>query len=403
MLRLLLLGSLFLTAAGTGFPQSTGTPWPQLFGAARNGIAASPIPPGASLSVAWKKPMPSGGAGVVVAAGQVYTLGTHDERDTLFAFDASTGEEAWRFPLSPTHADALTNGPNSTPVVSGDLIITVSTLCQLQAVNRQTQKVAWTQDLGGTYGSRFVKRGGCGMSPLLAGDRIVIHTGAPKSARLVAFEAASGKPVWTADDLPDPSSLDPGWTPAGGGHILYRHSKPPGVSGITAVKADTGTIAWQIDGKEGESDVTPVTIGEDRVLVENWPHVSLYDTAARIPLWTTKEISAQRAPAVSRDGHIYTFGGQSGEFLTCVETATGKVKWASRIYRGHLALAGETLVVLAESSGLLRLVAADPEEYRELARVRVFAPGARTGTPPSIGEGRIFVRNLEEIVAVAVR
>lgn len=144
-------------------------------------------------------------------------------------------------------------------------------------------------------------------------------------------------------------------------------------------------------------------IGTDRVLLETWPHVSLYDVRTRTPVWTSKAMAAQRNPAVVHNGHIYMFGGQSSEFLTCVEAATGKVRWTSRIYRGHLVLAGDTLVVLGESSGLLRLVAAEPSGYRELARVPVLVPGARTGTPPSLAGGRIFVRNLEELVAIDAR
>jgi outer membrane protein assembly factor BamB len=416
MQREIVLGTLLAAAAGAAAAQSPAPEWPQLFGPARNNVAVAPIAAGASLSVAWKKPMPPGGAGLVVRGERVYTLGTDNEEDVLFAFNAGTGEEVWRFPLSPTHADAVSNGPNSTPALAGDLIVTISSLCQLQAIDTQTRQVAWTQALGATYASRFAKRGGCGMSPLIAGGRVVIQTGAAQGAQLVAFDLASGKQVWTTPDLPSPGSLDPGWMEAtpprpndggganrGSGYVLYRHSKPAGGSGITAVEASTGAIAWQIDGKEGESNVTPVAVGADRVLIENWPRVSLYDIRSRTALWTSTDISAQRAPAVVHTGHIYTYGGQSGEFLTCVEAATGKVKWSSRIYRGHLGLAGDTLVVLSESAGLLRLVAADPAGYRELSKVQVLTPGARTGTPPSIAGGRIFVRNLEEIVAVAVR
>ena len=59
--------------------------------------------------------------------------------------------------------------------------------------------------------------------------------------------------------------------------------------------------------------------------------------------------------------------------------------------------------MLSESSGLLRLVAADPARYRELRRLAVLEPGARTRTPPSIAGRMIFVRNLEEIVATEAR
>ncbi|HJR58055.1 MAG TPA: PQQ-binding-like beta-propeller repeat protein [Vicinamibacterales bacterium] len=402
MRRWIVLGSLLVAAAGIASAQSPAAEWPQLFGPARNATALAPIAAGSSLSVAWRKPMPAGGAGLVVKGERVYTLGTDNEEDVLFAFDTATGELVWRFPLSPTHSDAVTNGPSSTPALTGGLVVTVSSLCQLQAIDTQTRQVAWTHSLGGTYGSRFAKRGGCGMSPLVAGSRVVVPTAATQGAQLAAFDVATGKEAWTVTDIPNPAGLEPGWMDAAGGHVLYRHSKPAGVSGITAVNAANGAIVWQIDGKDGESSVTPVPVGNDRVLIENWPHVSLYDLRSRTALWTSREISAQRAPAVAHNGHIYTFGGQSGEFLTCVDAATGQVKWTSRIYRGHLGLAGETLVVLSESSGLLRLVAADPAGYRELAKVQVLTAGARTGTPPSIAGGRIFVRNLEEIVGIRV-
>jgi outer membrane protein assembly factor BamB len=376
--------------------------WPQLYGTARNSTAAR-IGPDASLSIAWKTPMPTGSAGIVAAGDRVYTLGSDGEQDMLFALDAGTGKESWRVTLGQTHADAITNGPGGTPVISGDLVVAVSSRCQVQAVNSTTRRVAWTHDLGAEFASRFAKRGGCAVSPLLAGSRIVLVTGASQGPQLAAFDVATGTPAWTTPDLPNSYSVAPGWlAAAGSGLVLYHHNKPPGVSGVTAVNADTGAVAWQIDGVEGDSGMTPVTAGEGRIVLETWAHVSAYDIATRKPLWTTKAIAALGSPAIFRDGHIFTFGGQSGEFLTCVDAATGRSKWTSRVYRGHLALAGDVLVLLSESSGLLRLVAADPSAYRELTKIQVLEPGARTGTPPSIAGGRIFVRNLEEMVAVTV-
>lgn len=386
-------------SALTGSAQSPAE-WPQLFGATRNGVARSAIAPAAALSVAWTKPMPSGGAGLAVVGDRIYTLGTDGEHDVLFALEAATGDEAWRLALGKTHTDATANGPNSTPAFAGDLLVTVSTNCQLKAVTLNTREVAWTQDLGDIFASRFAKRGGCGMAPLVAGSRVVVVTGAAGGPRLAAFDAVTGKPAWTTADLPSSYNVAPGWAD---GLVLYHHVKSPGGSGITAVDAETGAIAWQIDGPPGESDATPVTLPGGRVLIETWPQVSLFDISTKQPVWTSKEIVAGRSPAVSHKDHIYTFGGQSGEFLTCLDAATGKTKWTSRIYRGHLVLAGDTLVILSESAGLVRLVAADPARYREIARIPVLTPGARTGTPPSVAGGRIFVRNLDELAAVLVR
>jgi outer membrane protein assembly factor BamB len=402
MRRAVILGISVATAGGLVTAQPSPADWPQLFGPSRNNIVTGAIPAGARLALAWKKSMPTGSAGLVVADGRVFTLGTDDERDILFAFDAATGAESWRMELSPTHADAIANGPNSTPAIAGDLIITVSTLCHLQAIDRRTQRIVWTRSLTEMFDSTYAKRGGCGMSPLVAGSRIVVVTGAPKGPRLAAFDAATGAPSWTTADLPGGYSQVPGWM-AAERLILYHHVRTHGASGITAINSDTGAVAWQFDGTEGESDATPVPVAPGRVLHELWDRVAVYDIATRTRQWTTREAAASRNPAVVHEGHIYTFGGQSGEFLTCLDAASGEVKWASRIYRGHLVLAGGTLVVLSEASGQLRLVAAEPAGYRELAKIAVLAPGARPGTPPSIAAGHVFVRTLEEIVAVRVR
>ena len=400
MRRQILLASAVAVSAAALSAQAPAE-WPQLLGATRNANAA-PIASGASLTLAWKKPMPSGSAGLAVAGDRVYTLGGDAEQDVLFALDAATGAEAWRLALGKTHANAL-NGPGATPAIAGGLVLAVTSMCQLHAVNPQTRQIAWTQDLVATFATRYAKGGGCSMAPLVAGPRVVMVTGSTTGGQLAAFDAATGKLAWTATGLPNSVNLAPGWMPQGGGLILYHHSKPPGVSGITAINAETGATVWQIDGTTGTSNATPIAVTDNRVLLETWGHVSLYDVAARKPLWTTKEITSLPSPAVAHKGHVYAFGGQSGEFLTCLDAADGKVKWTSRIYRGHLALAGDTLVVMAEASGLVRLVAADPTAYREIAKVQALTPGARTPTPPSLAGGRIFVRNLDELAAVAVR
>jgi outer membrane protein assembly factor BamB len=401
MRRAALLALCVAACGSLGVAQGPPADWPQLFGPARNNIGTAAIPAGAGLGVAWRKPLPSGSAGLVVANGHVFTLGSDGEQDVLFAFDAATGHAAWTLPLGPTHADATANGPNATPALAGDLLVTVSTACRLQAIHVRTRAVVWAHDLGALFASRFAKRGGCGMSPLLAGSRIVVVTGAEKGPRLAAFDAVTGTPAWTAADLPGGYNQVPGWMEREQ-LVLYHHVRTPGASGITAIDAGTGAVAWQFDGQQGESDATPVPVAPGHVLHETWGQVALYDIATRTRQWITREAAAQRNPAVTHNGHIYMFGGQSGEYLTCLDAANGQVKWTSRIYRGHLLLAGDTLVVLSEAAGQLRLVAADPSGYREQAKVPVLTPGARTGTPPSMGAGHVFVRNLEEIVAVRI-
>jgi outer membrane protein assembly factor BamB len=263
----------------------------------------------------------------------------------------------------------------------------------------------WKRDFAEEYKSRFAAQGTCNMSPLVASGRVIVPTGAREGVRIAAFDAASGKPAWTAANVPNSLTGAPGLMDAGGAfRVLYHHAKPPGTSGISAIDVQSGAVAWQFDGKASMSDTTPVALPGNRVLIQTWANSSMYDTSASPrELWTNDELSAAGSPPVVHGEYLYGFGGNSTEFLKCVEAATGKVRWSNRIYRGFAALAGDTLVVIGEASGLLRLIGADPASYRELSRLQVLEAGARTGTPPAIAGGRIYVRNLEQVVAIDAR
>ena len=379
--------------------------WPQFLGPNRNGAVDYDIGARAKLVEGWRQSLPSGGAGITVAGGRLYTLGSDGTQDLLLSLDAASGKELWRAALGNTHNDAIENGPGSTPAVAGDLVIAVASACRVAAVRASDGQQVWQRSLVEDYKSRFASRGGCSMSPAVEGGLVILPTGASSGARLVALDVASGKEAWASSTLPNSLNGAPGLARLGGvRQVLYHHAKPPGLSGVSGVRADTGATVWQIDSPEGMSDTTPLALPGDRVLLQTWMNTTLLETGtAPRAVWTMTELSAVGPPPVYRDGHLYGFGGNSGEFLKCVEVNTGLVRWASRPYRGSVVLVGSTLVMLSESSGFLRLISATPAGYDERARLQVLKPGARTFTPPSFADGRIFVRNLEEVVAIEVK
>ena len=178
--------------------------------------------------------------------------------------------------------------------------------------------------------------------------------------------------------------------------------KPPGKSGVTGVNLKDGSTAWSVDAASGMSNTAPLPLGAGRLLLQMWSGSGVFETsgaAAPRQVWSNDALT----PAVFADGHLYGFGGNSGEFFKCVDATSGTVRWSTRIYRGTAIVAGRTIVIQSESSGLLRLVAADPAAYRELTKMTVLKPGAATLAPRSIAGGLIFVRDLEEIVAVRIQ
>jgi outer membrane protein assembly factor BamB len=239
---------------------------------------------------------------------------------------------------------------------------------------------------------------------------VLVPTGAVDGDRFVALDVATGQRVWSSDV---PRSINPASVALreanGVMQILYHHAKPPGQSGMSAVNPADGSVLWQVDLESGMSDARPLPLPDGRVLLQTWKHSTMFAaqnaTLTKGPsvLWSNDELSAGNAPPVFLDDHLYGFGGNSGEFLKCIDSRTGVVKWSTRPYRGTGILVGRTLVVQSESSGLLRLVAAEPAAYREIARLEVMKPGATTLTPPAHADGVVYVRNQEEVVAVAIR
>ena len=381
--------------------------WPQYMGPNRNGSIEATIPSGAKLVEAWRRPTGPGMSAVTVAAGRAFTLFTDETDDVLVAMDARTGKDLWTLKIGKTHADALNDGPGSTPAVAGERVIALSSACRLVAASASDGKMAWEIDLGSAYQSRFAKRGGCSISPIVHGDVVVIPTGAAEGSKLVAFDAPTGKPLWAAPGLERSLNTTPSfWQGAAGPQILYHYVKsPPGLSGLATVDLKDGKVIWSLDVPSGMSNTAPLPLPGGKVLMQMWSGSAVLETTSGSArhVWHNDEITALPVPAVYVDGHLYGFGGNSSEFFKCVDAATGKPRWSSRIYRGATAAAGKTLVIQSETSGLLRLVAADPSGFRELARVTALKPGASTPTPPSVAGGLVFVRNLEEVVAVGIR
>jgi hypothetical protein len=116
-------------------------------------------------------------------------------------------------------------------------------------------------------------------------------------------------------------------------------------------------------------------------------------------LWRSPRLRAAYSPTIFRDGFLYSF---SGPFLICLDAANGDVRWRQRMYEGTLVGAGRHLYVLVRTSGALHVVDASPAGFSEIARTVVFTPGATSITGPSIAGGRVYLRNLEEIVAMAI-
>jgi outer membrane protein assembly factor BamB len=117
------------------------------------------------------------------------------------------------------------------------------------------------------------------------------------------------------------------------------------------------------------------------------------------PIWNPpikKVMKTKFCNVVVRDGFVY---GLDDVLLSCIELETGELRWkkrrSSEFGHGQVMLIGDVLLVLSET-GELALVAASPDEYRELASMQVLEDANVTWNTPAFAPPYLLVRNANE-------
>jgi outer membrane protein assembly factor BamB len=113
-------------------------------------------------------------------------------------------------------------------------------------------------------------------------------------------------------------------------------------------------------------------------------------------LWQNKSsLKTKFTSVVVRDHYAY---GLNDGILECIDVDTGKQQWKKGRYRqGQLLLVGDKLLITSESGSLV-LVAADPKDFSELAKLPII--GDVTWNVPALSGNRLLIRNADEAALV---
>jgi outer membrane protein assembly factor BamB len=398
-----LAGGAVATVPGT----DTAADWPGLWGAGRDGAAVGEgvgLGTATQAKVLWRRPLGSGYSEVAIVAGRGYTMDTDGTNDRVVAFDPTTGKELWAVPVGAAYRghDGSDDGPISTPTVDGAQVFALGPRGGLFALEAASGKVLWKRELVADL-QVAAPHYGFAAAPLLVGDAesglVVVQAGG-EAHNLVAFDRATGKTAWSVAHSKKSGYASPVFATLGG---------VPQVISLTAdqlygVRSEDGKLLWShpVPDEPGRS---PLVVPGDRVLVSFWGESLMVQVSAAggaftaRELWKKPQLRATYSPTVHHAGHLF---GMNGDYLVCLDAATGEVKWRQKLYGSSLIRIGGHLAVLGLSSGNLHLVEASPEGFRERFKSRVFNPGARCYTGPSWAGGKLYLRNLEEMVAVEI-
>jgi outer membrane protein assembly factor BamB len=397
----------YAVAASSSAPNVEHASWPDFRGPNRDGrYVGGPIRtdwPREGLPLLWKQPIGLGYASFVVANGRAFTIEQRRHQEVAAAYDAATGREVWTNAWEGAFTETMGgDGPRATPTYDQERVYVLGALGELRSLDAATGVVLWRRNILSDNGASNLDWG-MSASPLIVGDKVVVLPGGPGGRSVVAYEKTTGAPVWKALDDRQAYTSPMLVTIADVRQILIVSA-----SRVVGLTADDGRLLWEYpwSTSQGINVAQPVLLGDDRVFVSaGYDHgaavfqiVRAGDTFSTRTIWENRRMKNKFSSSLLHENHLY---GLDEAILACIDASTGELKWKGGRYGyGQVLLAGDHLVVLAEG-GDVALVKATPERHEELARFP--AIDGKTWNHPVIADGRLLVRNLQEMAAFDIR
>jgi outer membrane protein assembly factor BamB len=384
-------------------PAVSAQDWPQWRGPGRDGLVPSFKEPAAwpkELTKRWQVEIGTGYATPLVVGERVYLFTRQNEDEVLSALDARSGKVLWRtsypapFKMNPATAPHGP-GPKSTPAVAGNRIFTLGMSGIVTAFDTATGQQIW-QKPGGPVEPQFHTA----MSPLVDGNRVIIHVGGHDNGALTAFDVATGAVRWS-------------WTgdgPAYGSPLLFELSGTRQVVTFTqknfvGVSAATGELLWRRPYTTPSNTTSQTPILHKNMVIEmgRANGVTAFVAAQRAGQWVTEniwhtdEVSMHMSDAVAIDGVLFGLSHlNSGEYFA-LDLDTGKVLWKSeprQAAHAAIARAGQTVFSLEDDSELV-VLRHNRSRLEPIARYKV--AGSATWTQPVISGNRVFIKDVSSV------
>jgi outer membrane protein assembly factor BamB len=385
--------------------------WPQFLGPARDGRYSGPELPAAwpksGPPLVWKIEVGQGFSGPVVARGRVILFHRIANRAIVESLDAGTGRRIWATEYPTLYRDdfGFDEGPRGIPAIAGEKIYTFGAEGVLQCLDFATGKRIWSVDTQQKFGA---SKGffGAACSPLVEGDRVLMNVGGPNGAGVAAFDAATGKVLWTATSDEAGYSAPVAVTIGGLRHALFFTR-----NGLIDIDPANGKIRfefpWRSRSHASVNAAAPVVAGNLVFLSASYgtgATVIQIDGSKPKQLWSSDDaLSNHYATSVYRDGYLYGYHGRQeyGQSLRSIELKTGKVQWnVDGFGAGTVTLAGDRLLLVREN-GELMLALASSKEFKPLAHAHLLPATVRAY--PALADGMLYVRNEHNLACFKVK
>ena len=396
-------------AIAAGSQSAASFDWPQWRGPDRSGLSQETGLlknwPASGPSRVW---MASGlGAGfgsISVQGDRVYVQGLKGRDSTVSSLDRATGRAVWSRVIGPGRGNDRGPGPRGTPTVDGDRVYVLTENGDLACLKAQDGSVLWQRNVLTDFGGRNIPWL-ISESPLVDGTRVIVTPGG-QGAGMVALDKMTGKTLWSSKELSDAAGYaSVVAADVGGVRTLMTLTESAGVG----VRATDGKLLWryQLVANNTANAATPIFY-DNKVF-----YTSDYGTGGALlgltaaagavqakEIYFTREMQNHHGGVVLVNGYLYGF---NNSILTCMEFATGTVRWRHRsVGKGSLSYADGQLYIVSENN-VVGLADAAPDAYREHGRFEIADQGLPSWAHPVISNGRLYIRNQGTLASYDIR
>jgi outer membrane protein assembly factor BamB len=374
---------------------------PQFMGANRDGVLR-----GVKLATDWKtmppkelwrQPIGAGWSSFAVVQGRAFTQEQRGEEELVTCYDLFTGRLLW------AHTDRARffqwqggEGPRATPTVDGGRVFTYGSTGILNCLDAATGQRVWSRAVLTENALENIEWG-MSTSPLVVDGLVIVTGGKTEGPVLFAYDRETGGPRWKAGrDFA--SYASPIVATLAGRRVILSNN----ATSLAACDPADGAVLMEYRWGEAKwpKGSQPVALPDDRVFVSAGYGMgcrlvkvaaSADGKLAATELWRSIRMKTQFNSAMVRDGFLY---GLDDARLACVDLATGERRWKDgRFGSGQSLLVGDVVLVQSEP-GAVFLCGAQPDGYRELARLEALR--SKTWNYPTLAGRYLLVRNDRE-------
>jgi outer membrane protein assembly factor BamB len=170
------------------------------------------------------------------------------------------------------------------------------------------------------------------------------------------------------------------------GKLLWSYDQVANRTANIATPIVRGNFVFLSSGYSTGAALLELTPGQNRM-------------AAR-QVYFTRDMRNHHASSVLVGDHLYGF---SDAILVAMKFDSGQVAWRDRsVGKGSVVFADDRLYLYSEQ-GVVGLAEANPAGYREHGRFQVNAGSLPTWSHPIVANGKLFIREQDNIYAYDVR